>query len=71
MGYMPGIERVMHTYGVDYTVLDACAFFFFDSAVEKGIFAPVRCGSDVAAFARNNRIDDATQIGRASCRERV
>jgi len=58
MGYMPGIERVMQTYGVGYTVLDARAFLFSDPLVERGIFAPVRCGADVAAFARDNRIDD-------------
>ena len=58
MGYMPGIERVMHTYGVDYTVLDARSFLFSDPLVERGIFAPVCCGSDIAAFARDNRIDE-------------
>lgn len=58
MGYMPGIERVMHTYGVDYTVLDARSFLFSDPLVERGIFAPVCCGSNIAAFARDNRIDE-------------
>ena len=33
MGYMQGIERVMHTYGVDYTVLDARSFLFSDPLV--------------------------------------
>ena len=58
MGYMPGIEHVMRTYGVDYTVLDARAFLFADDTAEKGIFAPVICSGEIAAFARDNRIDD-------------
>ena len=58
MGYMPGIEHVMHTYGVDYTVLDARSFLFSDDTAEKGIFAPVTCSGDIAAFARDNRVDD-------------
>ena len=58
MGYMPGIEHVMHTYGVDYTVLDARAFLFSDDTAEKGIFAPVTCSGDIAVFARDNRVDD-------------
>jgi len=57
-GYVPGLERVMRTYGVDYTVLDARSFLFSDDIVEKGIFAPVVCGGEIVAFARDNRTDE-------------
>ncbi|MBQ9495565.1 MAG: DUF1957 domain-containing protein [Treponema sp.] len=57
MGYMPGIERVLRAYGVRYTVLDTRAFLFSNDEIEKGIFAPVECASDIVAFARDSRVD--------------
>ncbi len=57
LGYAPGIEKVLHAYGVNYTVLDARGFLFSETEPEKGIFAPARCENSVAVFARDNETD--------------
>jgi len=58
LGYAPGIEKVLHAYGVNYTVLDARGLLFSETEPEKGIFAPARCDNSVAVFAQDNETDE-------------
>ena len=43
MGYTPGIETVLRSYGFRYTIVDIRSLLFSDTLPEHGIFAPVRC----------------------------
>ncbi|MCR4821922.1 MAG: DUF1957 domain-containing protein [Treponema sp.] len=46
MGYTPGIEKVLRSYGFRYTIVDIRTVLFSDDIPKKGIFAPVRCDLD-------------------------
>ena len=46
MGYTPGIERILRSYGFRYTIVDIRSVLFSESAPENGIFTPVRCDLD-------------------------
>lgn len=46
MGYTPGIEKVLRSYGFRYTIVDVRTMLFSDSLPENGIFSPVRCDLD-------------------------
>lgn len=48
MGYTPGVERILCSYGFAYTIVDIRAMLFSDRLPENGIFAPVRCDLDSA-----------------------
>ena len=58
LGYTQGIEKVLHAYGINYTVLDARGLLFSETEPEKGIFAPARCDNSVVVFARDNEVDE-------------
>lgn len=68
MGYASGLEQILKSYGVRYTVLDSRAILFSEDAAPFGIFSPVLCGGDnlytsytshtsLAVFARDNRLN--------------
>ena len=46
MGYTPGVEKVLRSYGFHYTIVDIRSVLFSDSLPKNGIFAPVRCDLD-------------------------
>ena len=48
MGYTPGIERVLRSYGFHYTIVDIRSLLFSENPPEHGIFAPVRCDLDTS-----------------------
>jgi 1,4-alpha-glucan branching enzyme len=58
MGYAPGVERAVRSYGLHYTVLDSHALLFGNPIPKAGIFNPVRCYNSLAIFARDNSIDE-------------
>lgn len=43
LGYSVGIERVLRSYGLNYSIVDGRSFFFSKDNVADGIFSPVRC----------------------------
>ena len=53
LGYTNGIERILRSFGVNYTIIDSRGLFFSPDVAEKGIFAPVRkdVQSPLAFFA--------------------
>ena len=46
MGYTPGIEKVLRSYGFRYTIVDIRSMLFSETLPENGIFMPVRCNLD-------------------------
>ena len=48
MGYTPGIETVLHSYGFHYTIVDIRSLLFSENPPKHGIFAPVRCDLDTS-----------------------
>ncbi|MBR4321010.1 1,4-alpha-glucan branching protein domain-containing protein [Treponema sp.] len=46
MGYTPGIEKVLRSYGFRYTIVDIRSILFSENVPENGIFTPVRCDMD-------------------------
>lgn len=54
-GYSTGIERVLRSYGINYTVLDAKSLLFSVNAPESGIFSPVRCWNSLVVFGSDAR----------------
>lgn len=46
MGYTPGIEHILRSYGFRYTIVDIRTLLFSDQLPENGIFTPVRCDLD-------------------------
>lgn len=46
MGYTPGIEKVLRSYGFRYTIVDIRSVLFSENVPENGIFSPVRCDLD-------------------------
>ncbi len=55
MGYTPGIEQVLRSYGIKYSIVDIRSVLFSETVPEYGIFAPVRCN-----------LDDSTSLSKSS-----
>ena len=53
MGYSQGVERILRSYGLNYTILDAKAVLFSQNMPEKGIYVPVRCENSLVIFGRD------------------
>ena len=53
LGYASGVEKVLRSYGINYTILDTRSLLFCADAPETGIFAPVRCHNSLVVFARD------------------
>jgi len=53
LGYADGVEKVLRSYGINYTILDTRSLLFCADAPKTGIFAPVRCHNSLALFARD------------------
>lgn len=58
MGYSSGLEKILRSYGLEYTVLDAQSVLFSDSAPTSGIFEPLAFENSLGIVARSNEIDD-------------
>lgn len=58
LGYCSGIENVLRSYGMNYSLVDNHGFFFSSDKIEKGIFAPVRCSkmNPLAFFAQDSDV---------------
>ncbi len=52
-GYYPGLEAELARVGVRWTVLDTHGLLHAGPAPRRGVYAPVDCGSGVAAFGRD------------------
>lgn len=46
MGYTPGVEKVLRSYGFRYTIVDIRSMLFSETLPKDGIFSPVRCDID-------------------------
>lgn len=51
MGYAPGLEKVIKSYGLSYTILPAQSFLFSEVQPINGIFMPARCPNSLSIFA--------------------
>ncbi|WP_062326907.1 1,4-alpha-glucan branching protein domain-containing protein [Treponema endosymbiont of Eucomonympha sp.] len=52
MGYAAGIERLLRTYDMNYTIADSHAALLGKPLAQRGVFSPVRCANELAVFAR-------------------
>ncbi len=55
MGYTKGLERVIRSYGLNYTILDSHGLLFSEDCPETGIFKPVRCFNSLVIFGRDSQ----------------
>lgn len=58
MGYCPGLEEILRSYGVGYTVLPSRSFVFSSVPPENGIFAPARCQNGLTVYAASDLLDE-------------
>jgi 1,4-alpha-glucan branching enzyme len=56
LGYAPGIEKALKSYGFSYTILDTHGLLFANPLPEKGVFSPARCENSFAVFARDGAV---------------
>lgn len=54
LGYYPGIEAIIRSYGFNYTILETHGVLFGNPEPENGIFSPVRTRNSLAIFARDS-----------------
>lgn len=54
IGWAKGIDKILHSYGVNYTIIDARSLLFAEKQCETGIFYPARTKSSMVVFARDN-----------------
>src|SRR5574344_2659885 len=53
MGWAKGLDKVLRSYGVNYTILENHGLLFAENPPETGIFAPVRSNNSLALFGRD------------------
>ncbi len=51
MGYAPGVENVIKSYGFSYAILPSQSFLFSVNQPSNGIFMPARCQNGLSIFA--------------------
>lgn len=51
MGYCPGVESVIKSYGFSYALLPSQSFLFSDVPPANGVFMPARCQNGLSIFA--------------------
>lgn len=54
MGWAKGIDKVLHSYGVNYTIIDARSIMFAEKQCDTGIFTPARTKNALVVFGRDN-----------------
>ncbi len=52
-GYIPGVDAILAELGIKYFIVDTHGFLSSKPCPANGIFAPARCRSGVAVFARD------------------
>ncbi len=57
LGYASGIEEILYSYGINYTILDSRSFLFSEVEPKNGIFTPARFENSLAVFGRDFRVD--------------
>ncbi|PIE98890.1 MAG: hypothetical protein CR988_01200 [Treponema sp.] len=57
-GYISGLEKIIRSYGFDYTVVDTKAFLFSDKIPSYGIFSPAMTDSNLVVFAKDMSASD-------------
>ena len=58
LGYTPGIEKIIRSYGYAYTILHSRSVLLTDNPPANGIFFPVRTDNSLAAYAADPYFDD-------------
>lgn len=58
LGYAPGIENIVRSYGFNYTVLDPRSTLFASEQPENGVFYPCRFNNSLVAFSVRNDADE-------------
>lgn len=52
--YVPGIEKILHKYGIKYFFLDSHGLIFAQPPqTSQGVYAPIQCSNGVAVFGRD------------------
>lgn len=58
LGWTDAVDRVLKSYGVNYTVVDTPALLFSENANDEGIFTPVRSKNSLVLFGRDSQSDE-------------
>ena len=58
MGYAPGVEEVIKSYGISYVLLPAMSFLFSETPPQNGIFMPARCQNGLSCVAAEDFLAD-------------
>ncbi len=58
MGYAPGIEEVIKSYGVSYILLPSMSFLFSETQPQNGTFMPARCQNGLSILAAEDFMAD-------------
>ena len=55
-GWAKGLDKVLRSYGVNYTIIDARSFLFSDKSCETGIFTPARTAGSLVVLGRDSDV---------------
>ncbi|MBO4404159.1 MAG: DUF1957 domain-containing protein [Treponema sp.] len=55
MGFAPGLDRILRSYGMNYTLVDPRTVLFSNNACDTGIFRPVRSPSSLILFPTDSQ----------------
>lgn len=58
LGYYRGVEKILGSYGLNYTILDSRSFLFSENEPSKGIFYPARFDNALVAYGRDSFSDE-------------
>lgn len=58
MGYVPGLEEVIKSYGFGYTILDSHGLLFGDPMPRNGIFTPALCHNGLWVFGQDHTAEE-------------
>ena len=58
MGYAPGIEEVIKSYGISYILLPSMSFLFSETPPQNGTFMPARCPNGLSILAAEDFMAD-------------
>ncbi|WP_439647460.1 hypothetical protein [Brucepastera parasyntrophica] len=53
LGWAPGIDSILKSYGFKYTILESHGILFADQSADSGIFAPAYCKNGFAVIGRD------------------
>ncbi len=53
LAYAKGLDRILRSYGINYTITDPAAILFADNANEDGVFSPVRTHYSLVLFGKD------------------